>query len=58
VLIFLPACRADLSQQGLTNSCGLMVNYLYNMEEVVSNNQQYLLEHSIAASPAVQQLLG
>lgn len=52
------ACRADLSPQGLSNSCGLMVNYLYNMDQVVANNQRYLLEHTIAASPAVQQLLG
>lgn len=35
-----------------------MVNYLYNMDQVVANNQQYLLEHTIAASPTVQQLLG
>lgn len=50
-------CRADMSAQGLANSCGLMVNYLYSMPDVVSNNQRYLLEHHINASQAVQQLL-
>jgi hypothetical protein len=51
------AYRADLSAQGLSNSCGLMVNYLYDMDHVVANNQRYLLEHNIAASQAVKELL-
>lgn len=51
------ACSADLSPHGLSNSCGLMVNYLYDMDHVVANNQRYLLEHSIAASQAVEELL-
>lgn len=54
---FLPACRADLSASGLSNSCGLMVNYLYNMSSVTANNQRYLMEHHINAADAVQQLL-
>lgn len=50
-------CRADVSSQGLSNSCGLMVNYLYDLDQVVANNQRYLLEHHIAASDTVRQLL-
>lgn len=50
-------CRADTSTQGLTNSCGLMVNYQYDLAQVAANNQAYLMEHTIAASEAVQQLL-
>lgn len=46
-----------MSAQGLSNSCGLMVNYLYDLAQVVPNNQRYLLEHHVAASDAVQQLL-
>jgi hypothetical protein len=49
--------RADLSSTGLSGSCGLMVNYLYDLSSVATNNQQYLLEHHINAAPAVQELL-
>jgi hypothetical protein len=34
-----------------------MVNYLYDLNSVITNNQQYLLEHHINAAPAVQDLL-
>jgi hypothetical protein len=51
------AYRADMSAQGLSNSCGLMVNYLYDLDHVAANNQSYLLEHNIAASPAVEGLI-
>jgi hypothetical protein len=34
-----------------------MVNYMYDLGKVVANNQRYLLEHHIAASDDVQQLL-
>ena len=50
-------CRADMSAAGLSNSCGLMVNYLYDMSRVTHNNQQYLVEHTINAAEAMTQLL-
>jgi hypothetical protein len=34
-----------------------MVNYLYDLDHVAANNQRYLLEHNIAASPAVEGLI-
>jgi hypothetical protein len=34
-----------------------MVNYMYDLNSVTTNNQQYLLEHDINAAPAVQELL-
>lgn len=48
---------ADLSARGLQNSFGLMVNYRYVVEEVDKNNQQYLLNGTVAASPQFLELL-
>lgn len=48
---------ADLSARGLQNSFGLMVNYRYVLEEVDKNNQQYLLNGTVAASPQFLELL-
>lgn len=48
---------ADLSARGLQNSFGLMVNYRYVIEEVDKNNQQYLLNGTVAASPQFLELL-
>lgn len=48
---------ADLSARGLENSFGLMVNYRYVLEDVDKNNQQYLLNGTVAASPQFLQLL-
>ena len=48
---------ADLSTRGMGNSFGLMVNYRYVLEDVDKNNQQYLLNGTVAASPQFLQLL-
>jgi hypothetical protein len=46
-----------MSDQGLASSCGLMVNYRYELQQVAANNQAYLVDHHIAAAPGVRELL-
>ena len=48
---------ADLSARGMDNSFGIMVNYKYLLEEVDKNNQQYLLNGTVTASPQFLELL-
>ncbi|XP_048577832.1 malonyl-CoA decarboxylase, mitochondrial isoform X2 [Nematostella vectensis] len=48
---------ADTSARGLHNSLGLMVNYKYVLEDVDNNNQQYLLNGTIAASKPFLEIL-
>ncbi|EGF82801.1 hypothetical protein BATDEDRAFT_86257 [Batrachochytrium dendrobatidis JAM81] len=42
--------RADTSDKGTKQSFGMMVNYIYNLDDVEANNQQYLLDGIIAVS--------
>lgn len=49
--------RGDLSTAGLSRSHGIMVNYLYDMEQVEENNKRYVVHGDIAASKQVKQLL-
>lgn len=46
---------ADLSPNGLANSCGLMVNYRYFLEDTATNSTAYLGNKNIKAS---EQVLG
>uniref|UniRef100_T1JCC3 Malonyl-CoA decarboxylase C-terminal domain-containing protein n=1 Tax=Strigamia maritima TaxID=126957 RepID=T1JCC3_STRMM len=48
--------KADLSPRGLTNSCGIMVNYRYYLEQTEDNSARYLDEKFIKASPQIVQL--
>ncbi|KAL8575344.1 hypothetical protein ACOMHN_048637 [Nucella lapillus] len=48
---------ADTSIRGLTQSCGLMVNYRYYLSDTESNSKDYLLHRNVPASPAVLELL-
>ncbi len=34
--------QADLSKKGLKQSCGLMVNYLYDLEEIEANHEKFI----------------
>jgi len=45
---------ADLSSKGTTQSLGLMVNYLYNLDHVESNHEAYVNNHHVAASSSVE----
>jgi malonyl-CoA decarboxylase len=47
---------ADTSANGLKQSCGLMINYLYRLSEIEQNHEAYVTERHIAASPAIQRL--
>jgi len=46
----------DISESGMSRSAGLMVNYVYWLNEVERNHERYFREHAIAASPAVEKL--
>ncbi len=47
----------DLSPKGLHDSAGLMVNYLYDLDEIEKNHEAYANQGEIAASNAVRKLL-
>lgn len=47
---------ADLSRKGLRQSLGLMVNYLYELDQVEARHQQFI-DHRISHSHAVRRLL-
>jgi malonyl-CoA decarboxylase len=47
----------DLSPKGLRESAGLMVNYLYRLDDIEKNHEAYANQGEIAASSAVKKLL-
>ena len=47
---------ADLSHKGIDQSAGMMVNYLYDRSQIVSNHEAYVREGVIASSSAVTKL--
>ena len=47
---------ADLSEKGIDQSAGVMVNYLYDSDEIVSNHEAYVRDGVIASSSAVTRL--
>jgi malonyl-CoA decarboxylase len=47
----------DRSPKGLRESAGLMVNYLYRLEDIEKNHEAYANQGEIAASSAVKKLL-
>jgi malonyl-CoA decarboxylase len=49
--------NADLSSRGQKQSFGFMVNYLYELDDIVSNHEQLMETGHIATSKDVQQLL-
>ena len=48
---------ADPSPKGIAQSLGMMVNYLYDPEDIVSNHEAFVRGSRIAASTAVSGLL-
>ncbi|XP_069689854.1 malonyl-CoA decarboxylase, mitochondrial-like [Periplaneta americana] len=48
--------QADTSPRGLGNSCGIMVNYRYFLEDTETNSRAYLEKQHIVASDEVRQL--
>ena len=47
----------DRSPKGLGESCGLMINYLYRLEDIETNHEAYVSEGRIAAAQAVRAFL-
>lgn len=47
---------ADTSRRGMQQSAGLMVNYLYRLEDVEENHEIYVKEQRVAASRQVSKL--
>ncbi|HET6838885.1 MAG TPA: malonyl-CoA decarboxylase family protein, partial [Bradyrhizobium sp.] len=47
----------DLSPKGLRESAGIMVNYLYRLEDIEKNHEAYANQGEIVASSAVKKLL-
>jgi malonyl-CoA decarboxylase len=47
----------DLSPKGLRESAGLMVNYLYRLDDIEKNHEAYANQGEIAASSAVKKQL-
>jgi malonyl-CoA decarboxylase len=47
----------DLSPKGLRESAGIMVNYLYRLEDIEKNHEAYANQGELVASSAVKKLL-
>ena len=47
---------ADTSRHGLQRSAGLMVNYLYRLDDVENNHEIYVKQHRVVASPNLKKL--
>jgi malonyl-CoA decarboxylase len=48
---------ADTSERAITQANGLMVNYLYDLDEIEKNHEAYAEGRTVVASGAVQRLL-
>ena len=48
---------ADLSERGLKQSAGIMVNYLYDLDNIEENHDAYFDEGRVARSKTVNRLL-
>lgn len=46
----------DTSVKGLKQSCGMMVNYLYKLNEIEKNHEQYKGQGKVVASSAVKSM--
>jgi malonyl-CoA decarboxylase len=46
----------DTSESGMTRSAGMMVNYVYQLDDVERNHERYFAEHAVVASRAVEKL--
>ena len=48
---------ADVSEKGIAQSYGLMVNYLYDLDDIEKNHEAFAEQRSVVASNNVQRLL-
>ncbi|XP_062608840.1 malonyl-CoA decarboxylase, mitochondrial-like isoform X1 [Saccostrea cucullata] len=49
--------KADMSMRGINQSCGMMVNYRYYLENTEENSQKYLENQTITASQGFLKLV-
>jgi malonyl-CoA decarboxylase len=47
---------ADTSERAINQACGLMVNYLYDLEDIEKNHEAYAQQRTVVASKAVTSL--
>ncbi len=47
---------ADTSRRGLQRSAGMMVNYLYRLDQVEHNHELFIHEHRVVASSEIRKL--
>ncbi|XP_063405322.1 malonyl-CoA decarboxylase, mitochondrial-like isoform X1 [Mytilus trossulus] len=47
---------SDMSMRGINQSCGMMVNYRYFLDNTTENSKRYLENHHIEASPEIVEL--
>jgi malonyl-CoA decarboxylase len=47
----------DTSEKGLQQAFGLMVNYLYDLDEIEQNHEAFVEKGTVAAAAAVRKLL-
>lgn len=47
---------ADTSKRGLKNCAGMMVNYVYHLDQIEENHELYIREHRLAASHELRRL--
>jgi malonyl-CoA decarboxylase len=47
---------ADTTPKGLAQSFGLMVNYVYDLDQVERNHEEYVNRHRVVTSTAVERL--
>jgi len=47
----------DVSEKGLQQSAGIMVNYLYRLADIEANHEAYHGEGRVAASAAIRGLV-
>ena len=47
----------DLSPKGMRESAGIMVNYLYRLDDIEKNHEAYANDGEVVASSAVKKLL-
>ncbi len=48
---------ADLSERGIEQSYGLMVNYLYELDDIEKNHEAYARARTVAAASAITRLV-
>ena len=48
---------ADMSETGLAQSHGLMVNYLYELADIEKNHEAFAQQRTVVASSAVTKLV-